>query len=145
MKRHRRPSDELITLASYISPWEAHLAKTKLEAEGIAAFVFDEHTVGQQWFYANAVGGVKLKIARKDLFKASHILGLQQQPSSRRNTPASSVGMSEFLRRAKDILLGIGSFLLFGIPFFRKNRDKENEKDAAEEQQIHGESHTRQP
>jgi hypothetical protein len=49
-----------ITLATYIGAWEAHLARTKLESEGIFAFVLDDQIASINWFYSNAVGGVRL-------------------------------------------------------------------------------------
>lgn len=54
--------DKLITLISYTTAADAHIAKTKLEDNGIPAFVFDDNIVGANPFYTTAVGGVKVKI-----------------------------------------------------------------------------------
>jgi len=53
----------LTTIASYSFPYEAHIARAKLESEGIPAFVADEHTISMQWLYSNALGGVRLQVA----------------------------------------------------------------------------------
>ena len=52
----------LSTIAQFREAPEAHLAKGKLAAEGIEAEIYDEHVVGINWLYSNAVGGVKLVV-----------------------------------------------------------------------------------
>lgn len=52
----------MITVARFSMPFEAHIAKTRLESEGIPAFVADEHTVNMNWLYSNAMGGVRLQV-----------------------------------------------------------------------------------
>lgn len=52
----------LVTVASYWLPYEAHLARSKLEAEGIPAALADEHTIEAQWLFSNALGGVKVMV-----------------------------------------------------------------------------------
>lgn len=52
----------LITISQYSFPYEAHLAKSRLDAEGISAFIADEHTINMQWLYSKALGGVKLQV-----------------------------------------------------------------------------------
>ena len=52
----------LVTVASYWLPYEAHLARSKLEAQGIPAALADEHTIEAQWLFANALGGVKVMV-----------------------------------------------------------------------------------
>lgn len=65
---------EFVTVASFSRPVEAHLAKTKLESEGIPCFVTDEHLVQVNWLYSNAIGGVKLKVPSPYLQRARDIL-----------------------------------------------------------------------
>lgn len=64
----------LVTIATYSFPHEAYLAKARLDAEEIPAFVADEHIVNILWFYSNAVGGVKLQVFEKDRDKAKMVL-----------------------------------------------------------------------
>ncbi|MDZ4299014.1 MAG: DUF2007 domain-containing protein [Moraxellaceae bacterium] len=52
----------MITVARFSLAIEAHIARAKLESEGIPAFVADEHTVTAQWLYSNAIGGVRLQV-----------------------------------------------------------------------------------
>jgi len=63
-----------ITILTFTYPHEAHLAKVKLESEGIEVQITDEMTVQVHNFYSNAIGGVKLLVRETDLQKANQIL-----------------------------------------------------------------------
>lgn len=64
-----------VTVAAFIAPWMAHLARARLEADGIECELGDEHTANLDWAYANAIGGVKLRVHPKDARAAHEILG----------------------------------------------------------------------
>lgn len=66
--------DSLVTIATYSLPHEAHVARASLEATGIYVFIANEHTIGVQWFYSNALGGVRLMVKEKDAATALTIL-----------------------------------------------------------------------
>jgi len=63
-----------ITILTFTYPHEAHLAKGKLESEGIEVQITDELTVQVHNFYSNAIGGVKLLVRETDLQRANQIL-----------------------------------------------------------------------
>lgn len=65
---------ELVTLKTCDSAIEAHMIRSKLESEEIACYVFDENMVTLNALYANAVGGIKLKINRFDIDRALLVL-----------------------------------------------------------------------
>jgi hypothetical protein len=65
---------DLVTVATYTGPIEAHIAKGRLESEGIAVFLADEHHVWANWVYSNALGGVKLLVAVENVDQAQTIL-----------------------------------------------------------------------
>lgn len=73
-------ADELIdgqravVVAAYNSPIEAQLAKSRLDAEGIATDLLDEHTVSIGTHLAIAVGGVKVRVLEDDLERARDLL-----------------------------------------------------------------------
>lgn len=67
-------NESLVTIATYSLPHEAHVARASLEAAGIYAFIANEHTIGVQWFYSNALGGVRLMVAQRDVELALSIL-----------------------------------------------------------------------
>jgi DNA-directed RNA polymerase subunit M/transcription elongation factor TFIIS len=65
---------EWVTVASFSQPVEAHLARTKLESEGIPCVVGDENLVRVDWFLSNAVGGVKVMVPRAEAEHARDVL-----------------------------------------------------------------------
>jgi hypothetical protein len=62
------------TLASFSQPMGAYLLRARLESNGIAAFVRDENMIALDWFYSNAVGGVKIDVADEDYDRALQVL-----------------------------------------------------------------------
>jgi len=59
---------------SFTYPHEAHLAKTKLESEGIEVIIRDELTAQINNFNSNAIGGVKLLVLENKYEKAIDVL-----------------------------------------------------------------------
>ena len=53
---------------------EAHLVRIKLESEGIPCQLLNEYTVTMDWFYANAVGGIKLIVPQSKYEEAMMVL-----------------------------------------------------------------------
>lgn len=121
-----------ITVASFGEPVAAHLARTRLEAEGIECIVHDEYLVRVNWLLSNAVGGVKLMVPAWDAERARDIL----RPRPRLVVVADDDGSTEdrgemicprcrsydvyytrFSRRAAGVFL-----LLFGfiVPWLRR-------------------------
>ena len=52
----------LTTVASFAEPWNAHILRGRLEAEGIFVLIVDELQVGLNWPWALALGGVKVQV-----------------------------------------------------------------------------------
>ncbi|RZJ25597.1 MAG: DUF2007 domain-containing protein, partial [Flavobacterium sp.] len=53
---------------------EAYICKGRLESEGIRAYLKDHNTIDSNPLYSQAVGGVKLFVAKADAEKAREIL-----------------------------------------------------------------------
>jgi len=53
---------------------EAWLARSVLDSGGIQCFLFDENIVRLDWFWSNAVGGVKLRVREEDANDAVQLL-----------------------------------------------------------------------
>ena len=66
--------DNWIIIISFTYPHEAHMAKAKLESEGIETMIQDELTAQVNNFYSNAIGGVKLLVKENDIERANIIL-----------------------------------------------------------------------
>jgi len=66
--------ESMVTVASFGTPIDAHVARGRLEDNGIDAYVADENMVGVAWHLGLAVGGVKLQVAAEDAERAREIL-----------------------------------------------------------------------
>jgi ribosomal protein L37AE/L43A len=73
---------ELQTIAAYQYVAEAELLQSKLEAEGIDAYLENGNLIAMDWLMSNAVGGVKVQVAAKDVAAAQRIVA--EVESSRR-------------------------------------------------------------
>jgi len=64
----------LITVGRFTSPWNAHLARGRLEAEGVLAYVIHEYHVSIDWPYSQALGGVKEQVHPSNKDQAINII-----------------------------------------------------------------------
>ena len=76
----KRMAESLIPIATFSRHIEAELARSKLEAEGLPAFVADSNIVRLNWFLSGAVGGAKVLVRAQDESRALEIL--QEDPQS---------------------------------------------------------------
>jgi hypothetical protein len=67
-------ADELVTVAQYRDLPEALLAKGKIESAGVFCQLADDNVVRMDWFWANAVGGVKLQVESENAEAALALL-----------------------------------------------------------------------
>ena len=65
----------MITIATFTTPEEAHLLRSRLESAGIPAFLQGEYAVQNSWLYSNLMGGVRVQISELDLDYAREFLG----------------------------------------------------------------------
>lgn len=65
---------DLLTLKTFDNPLEAHSLRNRLLAEDINAYIYDEHLIGLNPLFSNAIGGIKVKIAQEDFDQASRVL-----------------------------------------------------------------------
>lgn len=65
---------DLVTIERFRDLPAADLARGLLDAAGIPAWVQDDHLVRMDWFYSNAIGGLRLQVERADAEAAREIL-----------------------------------------------------------------------
>lgn len=65
---------ETTILKRFDSPIEANIVKGMLEANDIFCFLQDEHSIGMNPLYSNALGGIKLMVRIEDQEQAQKIL-----------------------------------------------------------------------
>jgi hypothetical protein len=66
-----------VTVASFALPTEAHMARLRLESEGVDCLLIDEHTVSVYWFLSPALGGIKLQVPVDQVEQAREVLGAE--------------------------------------------------------------------
>ncbi len=67
-------SNDLVTVATFANPVEANIAKNRLEASGVRAFLANEETVDMDWLLGNALGWIKLEVGEQDADAARAVL-----------------------------------------------------------------------
>jgi Putative prokaryotic signal transducing protein len=65
---------DLVTIRSFWGLLEAEMAKGLLDSAGVESFLFDDNMVRLDWFNANALGGVKLRVDPQNVDAANRIL-----------------------------------------------------------------------
>ncbi len=115
---------------TFSNPWDAELARARLEGEGISAVVADLHLIGMDWMLSSAVGGVKLKVPIEEAARARELLGKENPLSQLRLVTAEDGAEPRCPRcRSEDLYrrtwsregFFLGTVLLgFPFPFFRR-------------------------
>ena len=67
-------SSILVTVATYIDPPIAYLAKSRLDYEGIPCWIADDYHINLKWTISSALGGVKLRVQESDIEDAIKVL-----------------------------------------------------------------------
>ena len=112
-----------VTLRSYSTPIEAHLARGHLETEGVPCFLRDEHTIGMNWLYSNLLGGVRLCVPESELDRAREILAgklFAEEPKELTCPECGSSRVQDLSQRKKWALFSV-ALLHIPLPFARKN------------------------
>lgn len=65
-----------ISVATFSTPIEAHLARNILEEEGIEAIIADEHLGDTAGGYIQAIGGIRVQVRASDAEAARAILAV---------------------------------------------------------------------
>jgi hypothetical protein len=69
--------DQLVTIGSYGTTYEANLVKSELEAFEIPAVLADDNMVNLNCLLTNMLGGVKVRVAESKLEEARRILKME--------------------------------------------------------------------
>jgi hypothetical protein len=121
---------ELITIKTFDNSIEAHMVKSKLESENIMCILFDENIVALNPLYNVTVGGIKLKINKSDIDKATEIIE-EITKSSLTNDQGEVIKCTicksediycgfKSMKGTKGILSTIVSFLFLVFPIYFK-------------------------
>ncbi len=109
----------MTTIAKFFKSEDAHLFRSFLESEGIAAYVFDEHVSQLFWHQTLAFGGIRVSVADEDVERADELY--VEYDESMKTAP-----FVEQPVRAWPIVAVLS--LIVGIPLMllgRKSKDKD--------------------
>lgn len=105
----------MITIAKFPSVDDALLARMKLEGSGVEAFVPDELTASTNWFYTNAIGGIRLQVREEDRERALEVLELN--PSEEGILKCPNCGSQKVSHRRMSAFSALSFALGVFIPF----------------------------
>jgi len=78
-------TEKLKTIANFSEPFEAHLAKARLDSCGIECVLVGENFVATYWFASLADRGIKLQVRESDADRAGEILAAAPQKTGEDN------------------------------------------------------------
>ena len=110
-----------VTVAAFRDPSAAHVAASRLQAEGMPTNLLDLHLVSLDWLRADSLGGVKLQVPEALAGRARRALdadegGRGDASEARHDDPCPSCGSPDVVphplaRRSKAALM------IVGLPF----------------------------
>ena len=118
------------TIAHYIDPIEAHLARGRLLSEGIDAHLGDEHLAVANWEWRLAVGGGKLRVADGDVGRAKLVLqalDAGEYALEFESEPDDEGALHALDRESWSSRLAWLALMLFGIPLPWRRRAASDE------------------
>lgn len=74
MPIQEQKTERQVTVGVYTMPYEADLVWSLLEAYEIPVFPADYYTIYIDWFYSNALGGIKIRVSEQDAAQAREII-----------------------------------------------------------------------
>lgn len=83
--------DDPVTIATYAYPGEADLKRMLLDQHGIQSLIMDGEVMNLSWFLSNAMGGVKLVVARRDAQRALQLFEEHENISEARARVAQTL------------------------------------------------------
>ena len=104
----------------------AQLAQSRLEADGIQAFLLGVHHVGVNWLVSQAIGGIRLQVSAEDAERARELL---QQDRSQDLEDVAEADLpvaegevcprcgSDYSRRSQLARRTKAASMLLGLPF----------------------------
>ena len=70
-----KQKDDMVSVATFLFPDEAKLARALLESASIPAYLENEHTLAANWMLTNAIGGLHLLVPSALAEEAREVLG----------------------------------------------------------------------
>lgn len=118
---------DFIVLNAYNNYIEAHIAKGVLEEEGIGCWLKDENTVTIDPILTNAVGGIKIMVAKADAERAWEVLErLRKEQKQTVVCPKCGSHNTELVTTPRKAMNWLSSITTFFLGDFAMGIDKVN-------------------
>lgn len=117
-----------VVVASFTDPIEAHLARGRLEAEGIDARLDDEHSNLANWEWRLAIGGAKLRVPAAQAGRAREVLAALDAGAYALDEPGAPAAPGAPDRESLSSRLAWAALMLLNLPlpWRRRRRDDES-------------------
>ena len=112
----------LVTAKTFTDNGEAHIVKAKLEANGIPAFLFDEH-MGGNMYPSVAIFGVRLMVSEVDLESALALVSETDGALASGGADTCPKCGSGDIFRHSSLIGGIAAFM-FGLALFLRTGER---------------------
>ncbi|ENV91674.1 hypothetical protein F937_03852 [Acinetobacter calcoaceticus ANC 3680] len=112
-----------ILVKTFSFSYEAQIAKTQLEAFGIPVYIENEHTINMDWFYSNALGGVRLLVPADYVEESKALLEKDfsdelEQKFGKNKECCPDCGSRDIEAYTKGKKSAFLAFMFFGLPLF---------------------------
>lgn len=111
-ERTNEPLPRLVTIGEFDDPANAHLAKVRLEEEGVDCFLQDEHANRLYSLASIALGGIKLQVREADAGRAADILGVEEDTAKSAGPKGSSASTTTVVSLLLLWALAVGVIVL---------------------------------
>ncbi len=110
----------MVTIATYTHSDEAHLARSRLEGSGVYVEVEGDVIASVNPLYANAIGGIELRVPSEQVPYAREVLGLPPVTEKGVTRCPHCASSNVDYRRLPFLVVLLIIVLGFLFPFFRK-------------------------
>ena len=105
--------DHLVTIGAYSTPYEANLVRAELEAFDIDATLADDETIGVNWLWSNALGGVKVQVPESEVEEARQVRAAEPEALESAVCPHCGSADTHYILEKRASFL---TWLVFGLP-----------------------------
>ena len=118
----------LTTVGRYFDPWEAHILRARLEAEGVPASVTGDQHIIANWPLSVALGGAALQVPDEYVEQAQEIIAayhagtleqdlVAEHPEAANTCPACGAAEAKGSVPLSQRALAVATFLVASAPF----------------------------
>ncbi|MCD9032611.1 DUF2007 domain-containing protein [Luteimonas sp. Y-2-2-4F] len=117
-----------VVVASFTDPIEAHLARGRLQAEGLDARLDDEHSNLANWEWRLAIGGAKLRVPAAQADRAREVLAALDAGAYALDEPGAPAAPDAPDRESLSSRLAWAALMLLNLPLPWRRRRRDDDE-----------------